>query len=264
MHRKFKLIGFDVDGTILTNDHKVCNRLIRVVNKLKEQNYIFTLVTARYPVSALKIAQELGLAHNESIITLNGSYITNNLRESIYSKTFAINKLSTLLNKLSLDITINYYSGFTWKVNQYTKFTDRELLFCKEIVYPELGVIDEVNKITLNGETKDLIIAKDILSQDESLIIAFSHPNYLEVATKDISKWHGLEHYANTLNIKTEEIIAFGDGENDIPMLQGAGLGVAMDNANERVKQSATDIAGHHNEYGVAIYLETLIKNGVL
>ena len=116
--KKFKLIGFDVDGTILTHEHKVCRRLIDIVNRLKQKGYIFTLVTARFPISALKVAKELGLSQNEHIITLNGSYITNAMHDTIYSQTFKTTTINTLFEQIHPDITINYYSGFIWMVDR--------------------------------------------------------------------------------------------------------------------------------------------------
>ncbi|MFO0318872.1 MAG: HAD-IIB family hydrolase, partial [Neisseriaceae bacterium] len=129
----------------------------------------------------------------------------------------------------------------------------------------DISNIAHVNKICLMGDNEHLIDAqKTLQSIDDSLLVAFSHPNYLELATKDISKYSGLMKYAQKLDIKANEIIAFGDGENDIPMLSNVGLGVAMDNASAHVKKIAKDIASHHMEEGVAIYLEELIAKGVL
>ena len=264
-NKKYKLIAFDIDGTILTDKHKVCKRLIAVVAKLRQQGYLFTLATARFPLSALRIARELGLDDVNSIITLNGGFITNQKHNVVYTNTFNTHIFKQNLATINEDlITINYYNGFNWLINKYTKFTEIELKYIAIPYIPKLGVLDMVNKITLNGENLDLIEIKTNLAKHTNLQVVFSHPNYLEIMAHDISKWYGVSHLARELNINVNEIIAFGDGENDIPMLTKVGLGVAMDNASDSVKFVASDVAGHHLDAGVAIYLENLVKLGVL
>lgn len=77
MHKKYKykLIAFDIDGTILDENHKVCSELIEVVRSLKLEGYLFTLVSARTPLSVINITNTLGIGE-EPIIELNGSFIT--------------------------------------------------------------------------------------------------------------------------------------------------------------------------------------------
>jgi Cof subfamily protein (haloacid dehalogenase superfamily) len=262
--RKYKLIAFDIDGTILGANNAVCEELKTVVSRLKIMGYLFTLVTARFPLAALDIAKQLDIDCNEGIVTLNGGYITNKKHDELYSKTFSTSAFIEKLESIDESIVINYYKGFHWVINKHTKYTEVELGFMESNHFPAIGCINEVNKITLMGDNINLIEAKKILSQDSSLLVSFSHPHYLEVTTTSISKYHGLSHYVNKLKIDLSEVIAFGDGENDIPMLKNVGLGIAMGNASDHVKKEALDVAGHHLEAGVAIYLENLLQKGIL
>ena len=262
---KYKLIAFDIDGTILNHEHKVCERLKKIVARLKQKGYLFTIVSARFPPSVLKIAKDLGLADNDPVIGLNGSFITNGSHEVLYSKDFTADTINQYLKEIGDSIAINYYHGFNWLVTHNNGYTNKELLALGGGFEYIIGNLATVNKITLMGENLTLINIQRLLSSaNENLIVAFSHPNYLEITTNDISKFTGLKAYANKFNIQTDAIIAFGDGENDIPMLSNVGLGVAMDNAATHVKKVAHDIAPHHLEEGVAIYLENLVINGVL
>lgn len=264
-NKQYKLIVFDIDGTILDGGCKmVCARLKSVVSKLKDQGYLFTLATARIPLSALKIAEQLGL--NNPVICLNGSLIVDPRQQVIYSKTFALSSLQPYLNTISNSISINYYHEFEWISQNRSNYSDIELAYLEIGDYNPYRALhlQQVNKITLIGDNQELKQAKHKLMVNDSLIVAFSHQNYLEIASSDINKLTGIEAYANLYNVQLNEVIAFGDGENDIPMLSGVGLGVAMGNALEHVKSMAHDIAPNHDQYGVAIYLEGLINQGIL
>ena len=84
-NNNYKLIAFDVDGTILTNQSEVCPELIKTVAQLKQKGYFFTIASARFPISALNVAVKLGI-EKEDIITLNGGFITNNQHSVVYNK----------------------------------------------------------------------------------------------------------------------------------------------------------------------------------
>ena len=257
----YKLIAFDIDGTILNDQHRVCDRLQQVVQRLKTRGYKFTIVSARFPSSALAIARELGLDADDGIITLNGGLITNFQQQLLYVKTFACDILNQHIDKISDQIAVNYFHNFSWYVNRPNAITDYELSL--NGIYGQtytIGSLEKANKITLMGDNALLEQSKSILSKlDANLLLAFSHPNYVEVATRNISKYSGLAAYMQQLNITPQQVIAFGDGENDIDMLANVGLGVAMANASDYVKSFAKDIAQHHLEQGVARYLEQLL-----
>ena len=86
----------------------------------------------------------------------------------------------------------------------------------------------------------------------------FTAPFYFEITAKDIDKAKALETVLKPLNIKQDEIIAFGDGHNDISIIKYAGIGVAMENAVPDLKEIADEITLSNNQDGIA---ETLIKH---
>ncbi len=81
-----------------------------------------------------------------------------------------------------------------------------------------------------------------------------------EIAPAEISKWSGVLHVAESLGISAEEICAVGDDVNDIPMIRGAGLGVAMGNAAESVKAAADRVAPGHDSDGLVAVADWLLK----
>lgn len=265
-NKNYKLIAFDVDGTILINQCDVCPELIKTVAELKQKGYIFTIASARFPISALNIAAKLGIG-KENIITLNGGFITNSERSVVYNKTFALDdNIKTLFANVSPEISICYYAQFDWISpikNSYTE-AERRLVGSDYDPYIKQIIPSQLNKITLLGDHTYLQYAQKQLYTIKDLTAAFSHTNYLEVMHSSISKFDGLVTLAKSKSIDVEQIIAFGDGENDIPMLQGVGLGVAMANASEQVKDVAKAVAGYNYSAGVANYLKKLISQGIL
>lgn len=260
--KRYKLIAFDIDGTILDAENKVCKKLIEIVLYLQNKGYKFTLASARIPQSVIQVAKELNISNH--VISLNGSFITDYTNNSIYSKTFPIASILDIIKKLSPKISRNYYHEYDWIVENKSKFSEVETSFFKDLCIPTNNLNhSHVNKICLNGKYEILLKAKQFILKNTNLLVEFSHENYLEISN-NISKLDGLKHYAKHLNITIDEIIAFGDGENDIAMLSGVGFGVAMENAKKHIKEKAKDIAEHHKNQGVAKYLEKLINNNTL
>ncbi|MBP3587454.1 MAG: HAD-IIB family hydrolase, partial [Clostridia bacterium] len=93
----------------------------------------------------------------------------------------------------------------------------------------------------------------------ESLTVVQTAAFYLEVIPKVINKGQGIRDICKVLEITPEEVISFGDAANDIPMLLAAGVGVAMGNASEAVKQAADMVTLSNNEDGIAAALEKLL-----
>lgn len=83
-----------------------------------------------------------------------------------------------------------------------------------------------------------------------------SEPFFLEIVPMGIDKAKGLSILLNKIGLKREELMAFGDGYNDIPMLQFAGMGVAMDNAADEIKKAADKVAPNNDDDGIAVFLE--------
>ena len=91
------------------------------------------------------------------------------------------------------------------------------------------------------------------------LTVVQTAPFYLEVIPSVINKGQGLRDTCRVLGIQPEETVAFGDAENDIPMLTAAGVGVAMGNASDKVKAAADAVTASNNEDGIAQWLERMM-----
>lgn len=262
--KPYRLIAFDIDGTIVDAKQRLCEHLKPVVHKLIAKGYMVTLVSARHPQAMLDIANQLGILGE--FIALNGSFITNSKLEVVYSKTFEIEHLVESIKLIDANLAINYYHHFDWFVqnlNPYVEIEYQAYGFPYQVIEDSPPQI--INKLTLIGHRDSLFEAQEIFAKNNSVNAVFSSHNYLEVMCQSISKFNALKEYASRLGIEPSQIIAFGDGENDIPMLLQVGLGVAMRNAHDIVKQNANDVTAFScDEAGVARYLENLISKGIL
>ncbi|RYG99212.1 hypothetical protein EON65_50495 [archaeon] len=122
-------------------------------------------------------------------------------------------------------------------------------------------------KVLLMAEDADQLIAKahkELNTAEFTIIRGSPHPFFVEFLRPDVTKGFGLKLLCEHIGVNMEEVVAFGDGDNDREMLQLAGLGVAMKNAKEAAKEIANVVMNWTNdEDGVARHLEVLLQDGV-
>jgi hypothetical protein len=118
----------------------------------------------------------------------------------------------------------------------------------------------------MGTKSQMLRLADELLSRwnDELSIHVLRSPRYTgymcEIAPAGVSKWSGVLHVAEQFGITCEQICAVGDDVNDIPMIRGAGLGVAMGNALDEVKAAADHVAPGHDTDGLVAVVDWLLE----
>lgn len=121
-------------------------------------------------------------------------------------------------------------------------------------------------KVLLMAEDADELIAKahsELDATEFTIIRGSPHPFFVEFLRPDVTKGYGLKLLCEHIGVGMEEVVAFGDGDNDREMLQLAGLGVAMKNAKQAAKEVANVVIDWSNdEDGVAKQLEALLQGG--
>ena len=117
-------------------------------------------------------------------------------------------------------------------------------------------------KCLIVGEPDILkVVEKELQEKLQGELSIFrSEPYFLEIVAKDIDKAHSLRALLQHLNLQREELIAMGDGYNDVSMIRYAGLGIAMENAMDVVKREADMIAPSNDNEGVAEAVEQLFN----
>jgi len=258
---KPKLIVLDLDGTALNSNNVIPRNLQDILKRLKNNKTCRIVLASGRSISSMKIiAGELGL--EAPAITLNGGiiidpvsdeiYYEENLSEAIYLKSLKI------LKELNIDIVV--FTAFGVYAEKASKITDilEEYSDNKIEWIGDIGTIESPVKILFipEYETANAEVKKHTSSLEIDIIE--SGFSFTEIVPKGVNKGTALEIVSEMLEIAFDEIIAFGDNENDIEMLQLAGTGVAMGNAPDHVKSTANMVTDTNDNDGVYSVLEQI------
>jgi len=256
-----KLIISDIDGTILDQKHQLDSHLLELMPLLKQSDIPFVLASARSPLGIAPISKELGIT-DFPIASYNGALISTG--DKILSQ-HTINKkelllLHDFLTKEFPTVSINVYSGKDWYVNALDKWVEIEAQITGEspkvtsladFLQEEKNLIHKLllidNAATIQ-KLKETLATMDFPQTDFYL----SKDNYLEVTHNQVSKKQALLELANYYQLSLTEIMSIGDNYNDIPMIETAGLGVAMGNAPTDVKVCANKVTDSNDQNGVS------------
>ena len=264
----FKLIALDIDGT-LTNSKK--NISARTKNKLlffQKNGGKIVLASGRPIQGVMPYASELKLSQfGGYIMPFNGGSIINcKTGEHVYNDYLPhsyIPEICSIIKDYPVGI-ITYKDGKIICGQQINKYAELEgrinftpINFDADFVN---NINDDVPKCLLTGDPEVISELENILSErfGNELGIFKSEPFFLEIVPKTVDKAQSLNRLLQKLDISTDECIAFGDGFNDITMIRFAGLGIAMNNASDTVKESADYVTASNDDDGIAILLEEM------
>lgn len=267
----YKLIATDLDGTLVTDDKNLTDRTVENVKKALKKNVKIMITSARAFYRLERYIDELDLRkENQYTICFNGAIIVENITGKVlYSKNLDKEEVSELIGLgKQLNVPIMLYSknanlveempeviqknknskGMNIKIENFNKIDfDEEENYIYKIVF-----MDKPEKIIEIRKN----LSKEIIDKYE---VTSSVPEYIEFVKKGIKKSKAIKFIMDKCKIKQKEIMAIGDGENDVEMLRFAGLGVAMENANNYVKENADYITTSNNNDGVGKVIEKFI-----
>ncbi|KRM59296.1 hypothetical protein C5L31_000813 [Secundilactobacillus malefermentans] len=264
-----KLVTIDLDGTTLNNQSKLSTKTKKVIKAASKAGHIVSIVTGRPNRLSTPIYDALEL--ESPMINFNGSLGFNPHQKWSEEYQFTINRdivLDLLKNYQRFDINLIAAEGKNLFLAQQQQPT--ELNFFPSV----LQANEELNSRSLSQDPTSLTIqASENKLQSLSIYIeekyglmvdvnAWGGPhNVIEVGHKGIQKATGVEKIAHYFQIKRQNIIAFGDESNDNAMIDYAGWGVAMNNANSHLKSIANDVTRLDNENdGLADYLSDYLQ----
>lgn len=265
----YKLLAVDMDGTLLNSKGELTEKNKNALKAAMSKGVKVVITSGRAIHSIKRFLIEAGLTgENDYAITYNGGAVYNlkNFECIAYKgitgrNLFEIKELCESLDMKMIAYDWNY--SLAEEENEYTIF-EREhigspvkLVSYKEYVKED----DEIIKVILfdNPDALDEKMKKIPQEFYENYNIVKSLPWVLEILPKECNKGYGLEIMAKQLNIKREEIISIGDQANDLEMIEFAGLGVAMGNAIEEVKNIASYVTTDNDNDGVAAVVEKFI-----
>lgn len=253
-----KLIALDLDGTLLNSDGIVSDATKLHLQKLKEKGHIITISTGRILNRALVGTDGAEFA-NYIVSDAGAAVFKNDEINKEWKEVYAL----ALSNEIVENIA-SYYDKDKFmtinicdrnKIHHYdqtvniTEFLEN----INEIIHVSVSFINnEFVEEYLKIFTKKFPMLKVEIMQD-----SFGEVKWLQIAQKGVEKYKGIVEVAKLEGILNENIIAFGDGLNDVDMLKKCGVGVAMKNALPEVKEQADYITSRtNNENGVVEFLK--------
>ncbi|WP_238882211.1 Cof-type HAD-IIB family hydrolase [Clostridium sp. YIM B02551] len=266
----YKLIAIDMDGTLLKDDKSISEITKKSLKRAQELGVKIVLTSGR-PIQGIKnYLDELELTGEEDyVIGLNGALICKTSDYSVISSnaTLTGKDLKYIYNKVKgLNTYIHAFTNNGDLVNKISKFSDNEEkrlnIKIKQVnILEDVLDNDEILKVVLEEEKEvlDRITPKVPKELFEEYNVIRSVDFMLEFMNRGCNKASGLEKLGEYLGIAKEEVIAIGDADNDVEMIEYAGLGVVMGNAKEEIKSIADFITKSNEEDGVAFVIEKFI-----
>lgn len=259
----YKLIAIDLDDTLLDDNLTIPERVKDAVKKAVDLGIYVVLCTGRIPKSTRKYYDALGL--DTLMISTGGAEIYDADNKAVYSRTVdpaLVKRLMHYADSNGLHFQVYIDGDLVFRERNKYALAYEQICGLTGIVKPDLMEMETVvtPKVLFISDFERM---DDIQTRAEKefpmLNIKRSKPTYVEFSTPGVSKGDALKFVAEYYGVNRQEIIAVGDAEIDIPMLEYAGLGVAMANATLITKQAADAICPSNNEGGVADVIQKYI-----
>jgi Cof subfamily protein (haloacid dehalogenase superfamily) len=263
-----ELLALDVDGTLIDESLRIPDRIREAILQVHQRDVRVTLATGRMLESTTPFARELEI--EAPLICYQGGLIqAPNAGKPLYRAT------------MDPDIVRD---ALVWRAQQgwHAVLYADDALFISEWRYPEsfyrdllgenLYKVDDLVSVVEHREPVKFLFIADAPEADQieaamrqrfgtQIEVVRSHANFIEGNPLGVSKGDALRRLADRLDVPQAQVMAIGDQGNDVPMLEWAGVGVAMGNASPEAKTVADWVAPSFSEHGAAVAIERFILN---
>lgn len=263
---KIKMIVTDMDGTLLNSNLELSAKNISAIKQAIDAGIIFAVATGRMFEAAVPYAKKLD--RNIPLITYNGAVVKESQSGKILFEQTMDENISQEIFQYGKSIGLHMH-GY-WGGEVYTdKLDDSSRWYSMIIRKPVIEIGDDLFNIK-HKTYKILGIAQPHLFRDQwndlgykfrgKVEITSSYPTFLEILTPGLNKWTAVKNLAQQYNIKNEEIMCIGDNHNDLSMLKNAGVGVAVANASDEVKNIVQLLVPSNDNNGVAAAIQKALQ----
>lgn len=276
MKMRTALIGFDLDGTLLTTEKRLTEYTKDVLKRAYEKGILLVPATGR-PLSGIP-GEVLDLPGVRYVISANGGRIIDRKQQRlIYEELVPPDTARKILEIFGRYDALReiYYDGVGYAQEDFLKNISRymehppmaEYVLNTRRPVPDIMAkfekenrgVDKVQGLFVSVEDRDRALADMRDVRDVSVTGALE--KNIEVNAAGVNKGTALKVLGELLHIRPEDIMAFGDASNDLAMIQAVGTGVAMENGIEEVKQAADHVAPPNDADGVARFIEAYVLN---
>lgn len=266
-----KLVALDLDGTLLTPEKTISEKSKDTIRRAKQAGVKIVLCSGRPLLGIKRYLEELDLMdEGDYSITYNGGLVQKNRTSEVVSQKVLTyehikdiyhlsQQLQVPMNMLDLEFVYEpmYPEG---RDSMYETLMSASLPFVERNI-DAFGSGHVFNKVVFctDPEYLDEAIAKIPAAYWERYSMMKSRPLLFEIMHPEVDKGKGIQSLCDILGYTREEVMACGDEENDLAMLEYAGLSVVMENAREDLKQKADFVTKTNAEDGVAYAMEKFI-----
>lgn len=242
----YRMVFLDIDGTLLTSGGKFDPELIETFEKLRRKGVLFGLATGRSVVGAKLYGDQLGCS---LYVAYHGALVVAN-DEPIFQ------------NKIPRDVAhrlclrTSEWGGTYIHFSEHSSRSNSPLQNIEHLL--PIASICELADTQLDAHRLSLYLDFDqrrMLEKEITQVVSFEEEDRLEVYPFG-SKWTGILALISSYGISPEEVVTIGNADNDLEMIEGAGLGIAMGNAPEHIKKRAKWITKDNDHHGVSFALQ--------
>jgi len=258
---KRKLLALDLDGTIVNDDYVLTEESKRALARAREAGHVVAYVTGRRDVDMYNMRHDIPCA-DYMVLNNGGKVVRNSDGAVLYNKTIAPEDCRKLIEyALEQDLQLHICDGMTWIV---TRMTEGTMDYARS-----LGIVPGVFRSLEETEWEKGLegfmatcdwdpISRYIEENLPGASYVHSEPECIDIMAPGIRKWDGIEILSRLLDIPTEDVIAAGNYYNDMDMIRMAGLGVAVANSPQEVKDIADYVTRLDNNHHVAVEIVSL------
>ncbi|KIL47388.1 Cof-type HAD-IIB family hydrolase [Jeotgalibacillus campisalis] len=259
------LIVLDLDGTLLTDDKTISEKTKRTLFKAKEQGHEIMIATGRPYRASESYYKELELT--SPIVNFNGAFVHHPLNEEwgFHHDPMDLNVVKEIVEACQ---DFNYHNIIAEILDDvYLHYHDEKLLDIFGFGNPSIQtgdlrtyLPDSPTSLLIHADEKHVQDIRSHLSHVHAEVIdhrRWGAPwHVIEIVKKGLNKAVGIKKVSDSLQIPKSRIIAFGDEDNDLEMLEYAGTGVAMENGINSVQNIANEMTASNNNDGIALFLQ--------
>ena len=268
----YSIIALDLDGTLTNSEKNITPRTFDALMKAQLEGVRLVLASGRPTFGIAALANQLQLAdYGGYVLSYNGGRIIDWCEKTVIFSQVVDQKLVPILydfaEKAQLPIVTYLPEAILASKNEgeylaeEARINGMPVVVAQNFVEEAMQIAGGSTKFLIPGEPELLIQLESEMkaAHSEQMEVFRSAPFFLELPPKGIDKAQSLQRLLTHLGLERESLMAFGDGFNDLSMIQFAGQGVAMANAVEEVKSIADFVTTSNEEDGIAHALEQLL-----
>ncbi|MBO5389286.1 MAG: HAD family phosphatase [Lachnospiraceae bacterium] len=264
-----KILILDIDGTLVNSKKEITPETLKYLLKIQEQGHIVALASGR-PYPGMKaFAKQLKLQeYGGYVLSFNGGKVIScKTEEVVFQKAIPNSYLKTIYDyAISNQLGMVTYKGDEvltgTEIDGYMEYEARLNSMVIHKVDDFLDAVDfDMTKCLLTAEPAKAEVCEKELAEllSPGLNVFRSEPYFIEITTKGVDKAESVDKLVKAIGMKQEDTICCGDGFNDLTMVQYAGVGVAMGNAQQVVKDNADYITASCDEDGIVQVIKEFI-----